>query len=121
MPISRQDAYLMGMFSTLNYLIDAPLSEILSQIPMVPEVQEALLHQTGRCGQLYLLTISYERADWAKIDALATELGVPTNLLTSIYFNCMEEVNQTWQEIMEPGARTQQMEQAEEDRERPAE
>ena len=46
---------------------------------------------------------------------------MPTNLLTSIYFNCMEEVNQTWQEIMEPGARTQQMEQAEEDRERPAE
>lgn len=113
MPISRQDAYLMGMFSTLNYLIDAPLSEILSQIPMVPEVQEALLHQTGRCGQLYQLTISYERADWAKIDSLAAELGVPTNLLTSIYFNCMEEVNQTWKEIMEPGAKVQEPEPAE--------
>ncbi|MFQ7400943.1 MAG: hypothetical protein ACLRNW_24660 [Neglectibacter sp.] len=25
MPISRSEAYLMGMFSTLNYLIDAPL------------------------------------------------------------------------------------------------
>ena len=25
MPVSRSEAYLMGMFSTLNYLIDAPL------------------------------------------------------------------------------------------------
>ncbi len=104
-PISKQDAYLMGMFSTLNYLIDAPLEEILSQIPMVKQVYEALVHQTGRCGLLYQLTISYERADWGKIDVLAEELDVPTNLLTSIYFNCMEEVDQTWQEIMEPGKR----------------
>ncbi len=103
MPIAKQDAYLMGMFSTLNYLIDAPLQDILSQIPMVPEVQEALLHQTGRCGMLYQLAISYERADWSKIDALANELAIPTNLLTSIYFGCMEEVNQIWREIMEPG------------------
>lgn len=33
MPISKPEAYLMGMFSTLNYLIDAPLEEILEQIP----------------------------------------------------------------------------------------
>lgn len=32
-PISKPEAYLMGMFSTLNYLIDAPMEEILKQIP----------------------------------------------------------------------------------------
>ena len=31
-PISRPEVYLMGMFSTLHYLIDAPLSEILEKI-----------------------------------------------------------------------------------------
>ena len=36
MPITKSDAYLMGMFSTLEYLIDAPLEEILAEIP-VPE------------------------------------------------------------------------------------
>lgn len=48
---------------------------------------------------LYDLTLSYERADWAKIDELANELSVPTNLLTSLYFNCMEEVNRVWNEL----------------------
>ena len=32
MPISKSDAYLMGMFSTLHYLIDT-LEEILEQSP----------------------------------------------------------------------------------------
>lgn len=105
MPISRQDAYLMGMFSTLNYLIDAPLEEILDQIPMVPEVKDALLHHAGRCGMLYDLAISYERADWTRIDELAGKLGIPTNLLTSVYFNCMEEVNRIWQEMTRPETR----------------
>ena len=40
MPISKPDAYLMGMFSTLNYLIDAPLAEILKPIPLCAEAKE---------------------------------------------------------------------------------
>ena len=99
LPISKPEAYLMGMFSTLNYLIDAPLEEILEQIPMRDEVKEALLHHTGRCGMLYDLALSYERADWEQIDKLAEQLGIPTNLLTSLYFNCMEEVNRIWNEL----------------------
>lgn len=102
MPISKPDAYLMGMFSTLNYLIDAPLEEILAQVPMHQEVKDALLSHKGRCGMLYDLALSYERGDWSKIDQLAEELGIPTNLLTSLYFNCMEEVNRVWNDITRP-------------------
>ncbi len=99
MPISKSDAYLMGIFSTLNYLIDAPLEEILQRIPLCDEVKEALLKHSGRCGVLYDLALCYERADWSKIDHLAGELGIQANLLTSLYFNCMEEVNRIWNEI----------------------
>lgn len=102
MPISKPDAYIMGMFSTLNYLIDAPMEEILAQIPLRQEVKDALLNHSGRCGALYDLAVSYERADWGKIDQMAEELGIPTNLLTSVYFSCMEEVNRIWNEITRP-------------------
>lgn len=102
MPISKPDAYLMGMFSTLNYLIDAPLAEILRPIPLCAEAKEALLQHTGRAGMLYDLALSYEHADWEKIDRLTGELGIPTNLLTSLYFTCMEEVNRVWIEMNRP-------------------
>ncbi len=99
MPISRSDAYLMGMFSTLDYLIDAPLEEILASVPVAEPIKAALLNHEGRCGVLYDLVVCYERADWRRINGLAEELGIATNLLTSLYFTCMEEVNATWEQL----------------------
>ena len=99
MPISRSEAYLMGMFSTLNYLIDAPLEEILTTVPVADEIKAALLGHEGRCGQLFDLVLSYEQADWSGITTHAKELGLPSNTLTNIYFNCTESVNATWQQI----------------------
>lgn len=101
-PISRPEAYLMGMFSTLHYLIDAPLSEILEQIPLCKEAKEGLLNHAGPCGQLYDLVLAYEWGDWAKIDAMAAALSIPTNLITSLYFNCVEDVNRIWNEMTNP-------------------
>ena len=100
MPINRNDAYLMGMFSTLNYLIAAPLEEILAEIPISMDVKAALLLHEGRCGALYDLVLSYERADWPAIGSLAGELEIPVNLLTNTYFQCLEEVNGIWAQLM---------------------
>ena len=102
MPISKAEAYLMGMFSTLHYLIDAPLENILAEVPVADEIKEALLHREGRCGKLYELVLCYESADWNRITALAEELGIPDNVMTSVYFICMENVNSLWEQLTHP-------------------
>lgn len=99
MPISNSEAYLMGMFSTLNRLIDAPMEEILNEIPIAEEIKAALLRKEGRCGKLYELVLSYEAADWNQINRLAEELGIPNQVLTSVYFVCMENVNVLWEQL----------------------
>ena len=104
MSISKSEAYLMGMFSTLNYLIDAPLGEILAEVPVSDEIKAALMNHEGRCGKLYELVLSYESADWEKITVLAEELGIPDNLITSVYFICMENVNTLWEQLTNPYA-----------------
>ena len=101
MPISRNDAYLMGMFSTLTYLIAAPMEEILADIPVAQPVKDALINNEGRCGVLYDLVINYGRADWAAIGEQAKELGLPEDQLADIYFRCVEEVNRIWQQLMD--------------------
>ncbi len=101
MPITGGEAYLMGMFSTLSYLIAAPLEQILEEVPVVQEVKDALLRHQGPCGALYDLVLGYERADWASIDRLAGQIGIPVNRITNTYFKCLEEVNTTWQQLME--------------------
>ncbi|MCI8423633.1 MAG: HDOD domain-containing protein [Lawsonibacter sp.] len=104
MPISKSEAYLMGMFSTLNYLIAAPLEEILSEVPVNDQIKNALLKHEGRCGMLYDLVLSYEAADWDKITSLSGQLGIPSNMMTSIYFICMENVNTLWEQLTNPYA-----------------
>ncbi|MCI8525583.1 MAG: HDOD domain-containing protein [Oscillospiraceae bacterium] len=106
-PISKSEAYLMGMFSTLNYLIDAPMEDILAEVPLDDAIREALLHRTGPCGALYELVLSYENADWQRITELSEQLSIPNNLLTSVYFLCMESVNMLWDQLTNPYAGAQ--------------
>lgn len=113
MPISKAEAYLMGMFSTLNYLIDASMEEIVAEVPVVDEIKNALLRREGRCGKLYELVLCYEAADWERITTLADELGIPSNLITSVYFICMENVNMLWEQLTNPYPN--QLKEAEED------
>ena len=91
--ITNSDAYLLGMFSTLEYMIDAPMEEILLDIPIVEEVKAALVSKEGPAGRLYELILSYERAEWTEIKVIAEELGLHTNEMAQIYMECVEEVN----------------------------
>ena len=98
--ITASDAYLMGMFSTLEYMIDAPMEEILFEIPIIKEVKDALIYQEGKAGKLYQLILHYERAEWSEIKELAEDLGLHTNEMAQIYMECVEEVNDIWDNVV---------------------
>ena len=91
---------MMGMFSTLDYMVNAPLSELLSEIPIPDEIKEALLEGTGTAGALQRLVVSYENADWKTSKECAETLGIPSAGLAQIYVDCAEEVNGIWQSLM---------------------
>lgn len=103
MPITRNDAYLLGMFSTLQFLIAAPLEDILSEVAISLDIKDALLNHEGRCGLLYDLILAYERADWAAINRMGAELGLPMDRLPEIYFQCLDEVNHIWEQLIHSG------------------
>ncbi len=102
-PLSKGEAYLMGMFSTLNYLVSAPMEEILAELPVADDIKQALLKHEGPCGALYALVLSYERADWSEVNRLSEVLKIPTNLLTSLYFSCMDSTNTIWNDMVGGG------------------
>ena len=92
-PINSSDAYLMGMFSTLEYMIDASIEDILFEIPIVDEIKNALISKEGPAGRLYELILCYENAQWTEIQTIADELGIKTNEMAQIYMDSVEEVN----------------------------
>jgi EAL and modified HD-GYP domain-containing signal transduction protein len=71
----------------------------LGQLPIGDEVKAALISKEGRAGALYQLIISYEKADWKAMSAVATELGIPQAMIAQKYFECVENVNSIWDSL----------------------
>lgn len=107
-PINPTDAYLLGMFSTLEYMINASMEDILKEIPIVEEVKNALISQEGIVGKLYKLILCYEKADWNTTKVIADELGLQTSVMAQIYMECVDEVNEIWSSIIDSQDQTKE-------------
>jgi EAL and modified HD-GYP domain-containing signal transduction protein len=67
---------LMGMFSVLDAILDAPMPEILERLPLDEMVKLALLGHPSRFKTILELTVAYERGDWATFSAHAESLHI---------------------------------------------
>ncbi len=101
MPITKSEGYLMGMFSSMGLLVDAPMGDILKEVPLSDTIRNALIRHEGRCAILLDLVFSYERAEWDNIKKFAEKLNIPGEFIAQIYFDCVENVNQIWKELKE--------------------
>ena len=96
LPISKSEAYLMGMFSTLGSLLDMPLADALSELQLSDAVKDALLGRGGPAGLLYDLVLRYEEGNWVEMSNDAEKLGIPGNVISQKYFECTHMVNDIW-------------------------
>lgn len=81
------NAFLTGMFSLLDSLLDQPLEEIIDKIPIEDAVKQALFKGDGVLGQLLDLAKAYEHADWKQVAQRSQQL----KLLESDVSDCYNE------------------------------
>lgn len=84
------DLFMMGLFSHIDALLDLPLAEILSQMPIDRDVKAALTGQPGRLGQVYKLIVSYERGDWEACSQALVGLGLAEESLPTLYLAALQ-------------------------------
>ncbi len=73
--IGKEKAFLTGMFSLLDALLDNSLEQLLTLLPLESDVREALLNHHGELGQILALLDAYDQADWEKIAIYCQALG----------------------------------------------
>jgi c-di-GMP-related signal transduction protein len=102
----EETAFITGLFSLLDALMDRPLSETLAEIHLPPEISSVLSGQAPQRDPLagiYRLAQAYETADWPGVEEAALELGVPVASLGEEYCAAAG-----WaQQVMEPGTAAQ--------------
>lgn len=70
------DAFLVGMFSLLDAMVNEPMADILAAVSVPEQVAAAILEFDGVLGKILELVVAYERGEWAQVDTRAAALGV---------------------------------------------
>ena len=81
-------AFMMGLFSLIDALIDRPLEEALAEINLAPEITGVLLGLASPEDPLaaaYKLVLAYEAGDWDAVERLNGKLAIPANRLGEAY------------------------------------
>jgi len=59
--------FTVGLFSTLDALLNAPMDRILRKLPLAEDLQQALLDGQGPMAEALRCTLAYERGDWEAV------------------------------------------------------
>jgi c-di-GMP-related signal transduction protein len=79
------DLFLMGLLSVTDAILDRPIQEVLSSLPISADIRTALCGGTNRFRDIYDVLLAYERADWPALTAAATRLGSLESLIPDCY------------------------------------
>ena len=83
------DAFLMGLFSLMDALLDRPLNEIMAELPVDDDVKEALMGRAGVFRNTYNLVVAYETGDWHTVSRYSTMLKIPEKRLPALHVNSL--------------------------------
>ena len=91
----RDQAFMTGILSLLDTLLDTPMDELLRQVNLGYSVQNALLLRAGRLGQMLRLVEALERKDDRELPRLlGGEHAVPAEELPALQIEAMRWANE---------------------------
>ena len=72
----RYEASMMGLFSTLDAILDQPMAEALSDVSLPSSISDVLVGRRGILLPVYNLLIAYERGAWLEAELISSQIGI---------------------------------------------
>ncbi|GAA0352147.1 EAL domain-containing protein [Bowmanella denitrificans] len=82
---SEAGAFLTGMLSLLDGLLDASLPELLEKLPLSPTIKAALIQGQGRLAEYLDTAKAFEAADWPLAQRLCKKMELGIDKVTRLY------------------------------------
>lgn len=83
------DAFLLGLLSLIDALLDRPLADVLAELPVTPDVRAALLGTAGLFQDIYQLSLAYEQGNWQAVIIYAGQLNIAEARLPVLHVNSL--------------------------------
>ncbi|MDF2178084.1 HDOD domain-containing protein [Aliiglaciecola sp. CAU 1673] len=93
-PCEPASAFLTGILSLLDALLDSPLPELLDKLPITSEIKDALCQDKGRLATYLNLVKCFEEGLWSEGQVLAKELNVEMDKVSDIYVEALSWVSE---------------------------
>jgi len=90
-----EDAFLMGLFSMIDALLDRPLTEAVNTLPVADDVRSALLGGDTPLRPVYDLVLAYERGRWDRVSEVSVALSLDEGAIRELYLDAVEWGNST--------------------------
>jgi c-di-GMP-related signal transduction protein len=95
----REDLFMLGLFSLLDAILDRPLSELVSELPLASAVTAALLGEPNPLRRVLECAVAYISGDWTHLPGQVATIGVDEETLPTCYLDAL-----TWvQKILPAG------------------
>jgi EAL and modified HD-GYP domain-containing signal transduction protein len=79
------EAFLMGMFTVIDAIMDKPMREILPQLALADEIKNALTGKENRFKHILDLVLAYERGEWDDFSRLSEITDFSESEMPKIY------------------------------------
>lgn len=83
-------AFLTGLFSLVDVLLEQPLDELLELLPLLPEIKTALLKQQGELASYIQLSQAYEQGLWQQQTEWALHFSISEIDLSALYLDAVD-------------------------------
>ncbi len=85
-------AYLTGLLSFFDAIMQVPLEKIKEEIAIDIEIYEAIAAKENTLGKLLQISMIIEKGDWSRIEYITKKLGVSMDELTELLGGCYASI-----------------------------
>ncbi len=93
----QSELLLLGMFSLIDAIVDRPMTEILTQLPVTEDVGDALLGKPNSLRPALDSILAYEKGDWNALSIAVGKLGLKEDVIPQIYLKSIEWTGRIFQ------------------------
>ncbi|SHH83587.1 EAL and modified HD-GYP domain-containing signal transduction protein [Sporobacter termitidis DSM 10068] len=90
---SRDEYFLVGLFSLAEAIMDTPIDAILSETHLSDEITRPLITGEGEKADLLKIIYHIERAEWDEAEEIAGKCGVDQAKTNQFYIEAMIDAN----------------------------
>lgn len=95
MGLNKDTGFTIGLFSSIDAIMDQPMETILKALPLSNEISEALLERGGMLGELLNIVTHYEKGEWKYLNSA----GFEASELSTYYFESMHWTRDLFEQI----------------------